>query len=127
MQSISPYVFPGVRVPVADRSNIRHEKPAKPTRQLQRIMAIVCTYYEVDARVVRSPARYRTPTLARQMFTYLTLRHTRITMVQIGNFLGMRDHTTVVHSRKTIENALAYNEDIQRDLLLLQAQLRNIF
>lgn len=53
---------------------------------------------------LQSKSRRHTLVLARQLFCYIARRDYRYTFKEIGDVLGYRDHTTVIHSVKMIEN-----------------------
>ena len=67
------------------------------------------------------PTRKREITLPRQIAMYLTREMTGMSLPQIGDVFGGRDHSTVLHSCKTVESNTKSQpgmksivEDIQR-------------
>ena len=55
-----------------------------------------------------SSIRKKPYVLARAVYAYSMYKFTDITLVEIGNQLGNRDHATVIHSIKKIEDMLQY-------------------
>jgi len=55
-----------------------------------------------------SPIRKKPYVLARAVYAYSMYKFTDITLVEIGKHLGNRDHSTVIHSIKKIEDMLQY-------------------
>lgn len=73
-----------------------------------------CCKYDVTFLSLRTNSRKRYRVYARKYVCYYLYNYCGWTMEQIGLFLGNRDHTTVVHALKDIEdNLLAtwHNED----------------
>jgi chromosomal replication initiator protein len=79
------------------------EGPAAP---LERIARRVADHFRVDARQLVSPRRHRSTLLPRQLGMYLARRLTRLSLGEIGQYFGGRDHTTVLHACRKIDRAL---------------------
>ena len=73
------------------------------------IMQTVCEYYGVTLNDLVGPTRKREITVPRQIAIFLTREMTGMSLPQIGSVFGGRDHTTVMHSCKTVEAALNQN------------------
>ena len=85
------------------------------------IMKTVSDYYGVTLVDLTGPTRKREITLPRQIAMYLTREMTGMSLPQIGDVFGGRDHSTVLHSCKTVESNTKSQpgmksivEDIQR-------------
>ncbi len=84
------------------------------------IMKTVSDYYGLSMGELTGPTRRREITVPRQIAMYLTREMTGMSLPQIGAVFGGRDHTTVIHSCKTVETGMKTNagmksavEDIQ--------------
>ena len=77
------------------------------------IMQTVCDYYGLTLDDMTGPTRKREITVPRQIAMYLTREMTGMSLPQIGNVFGGRDHTTVLHSCKTVEANMTANTDIR--------------
>lgn len=53
---------------------------------------------------MRSSSRKRSHVTARHGAFYLLVKHTNYTLVDIGKFFGGRDHSTVIHGVKKVED-----------------------
>lgn len=73
------------------------------------IMQTVSDYYSVTLNDLVGPTRKREITVPRQIAIYLTREMTGMSLPQIGSVFGGRDHTTVMHSCKTVEASLNQN------------------
>lgn len=81
------------------------------------IIKSVCEYYNVKSTQLKGPRRDAGLVRARQVAMYLLKEQLRLTQVEIGNLLGGRDHTTIMHGvdkiRGLVENKDMINEDIK--------------
>ena len=77
------------------------------------IMQTVSDYYGLSMEDMTGPTRKREITVPRQIAMYLTREMTGMSLPQIGNVFGGRDHTTVLHSCKTVEANMTANTDIK--------------
>jgi chromosomal replication initiator protein len=98
-------------------------KPKKVTAQL--IMDTVCEYYSVSYNELVGATRKREITVPRQIAIYLTRELTGMSLPQIGNEFGGRDHTTVMHSCKLVEAAVRENGGTKDIVDQLKRQIRN--
>jgi len=69
-------------------------------RPLHAIAMEVCDKYEVTMEQLLCPRRHRFIVLARQEFCYRAKNEARASFPMIGQFLGGRDHTTIIESVK---------------------------
>ena len=77
------------------------------------IMQTVCDYYGLTTEDITGPTRKREITVPRQIAMFLTREMTGMSLPQIGGVFGGRDHTTVLHSCKTVEANMKSNTDIK--------------
>lgn len=81
------------------------------------IIKSVCDYYNVKSTQLKGPRRDAGLVRARQVAMYLLKEQLRLTQVEIGNLLGGRDHTTIMHGvdkiRILVENKDIISEDIK--------------
>lgn len=85
------------------------------------IMETVTEYYGVSIKAIKSKNRSRKNVLARHVAIYLMRQNTKLTLNQIGEILGDRDHTTVIHAVKMINNYIThpYDDTIKKDVFNL--------
>lgn len=62
---------------------------------------------------------------ARQLSIYLAQKHIKMTHSKIGALIGNRDHATVIHSIKTIENRLQHDKELQTTLKRIEDKLNS--
>ena len=70
------------------------------------ILEKVCNHYKVSQQNVFSKSRKRDYVLVRQVSMYLAQKYTKMPASRIGQLIGGRDHSTVIHSCSTVEQRL---------------------
>lgn len=70
------------------------------------ILEKVCSHYGVAQQQVFSKSRKRDYVLVRQVSMYLAQKFTKMPASRIGQLIGGRDHSTVLHSCNTVERRL---------------------
>ncbi len=80
------------------------------------IMQNVSDYFGLTIGDLTGPTRRRDVTVPRQIAMYLTREMTGMSLPQIGAVFGGRDHTTVLHSCKTVEANLKNNPSFEHVL-----------
>ena len=73
------------------------------------IMRTVSDYYGLSIDDLTGSTRRREITVPRQIAVYLTRELTGMSLPQIGSAFGGRDHTTILHSCKTVEASIQDN------------------
>ncbi len=76
----------------------------------------VCNYYSVKETQLKSPKRDAFLVRPRQVAMFLLKKELNLTFVEIGNLLGGRDHTTIMHGVEKVDNMLK-NSLISEDIL----------
>lgn len=78
---------------------------SRPT--VERIAQKVGDHFHVEPRRLRSEQRGRHVLVPRQVGMYLARQLTGLSLAQIGDYFGGRDHTTVLHACRKVERALS--------------------
>ncbi len=98
---------------------------AKPTRpvSIKDIVKTVTSFYNIEERFIYEKTRRKEVVKPRQILMYILREDYSISYPLIGQKLGGRDHTTVIHSCEKVKN------DIKTDPILLQEieQIRALF
>ncbi len=89
------------------------------------IMNTVSDYYGLSMADLTGPTRKREITIPRQIAMYLTREMTGMSLPQIGSVFGGRDHTTVMHSCKTVEANMKANASMKSVVEDVQQLIRN--
>ena len=90
---------------------------------MDEIMKKICHYYNVRMSDLLSPRRSRNIARPRQMAMYLSKNMTSRSYPEIGKQFGNRDHTTVMHAVKKIEELKSQDSQVSDDAELLRRML----
>ena len=88
----------------------------RPPLSFKQILAVVARYFSLTQAALRSPARRKSLVYARGIAVHLARSLTDLSYSQIGQSLGRRDHTTIMHANQSIEKQLATDAATQQDL-----------
>jgi len=80
-------------------------------------------YFQVEPRQLRTRDRSRNVLWPRQVGMYLARSLTALSLEQIGAYFGGRDHTTVLHACRKVEELLNQNEAASGVVRQLHAEL----
>ena len=89
------------------------------------IQKVVCDYFSMPLDLINSKTRKREIVQARQLAMFFSKKHTKSSLATIGLHCGNKDHATVLHACRTVNNLLetdkqfrVYVEDIDKKLKL---------
>ncbi len=91
------------------------ERPRKNVNMNQ-ILNAVCTYYSIKSSEIKGKRRNKELVFPRQIAMYLIKEMTNTPFMSIGDFLGGRDHTTVMHGVEKIENEIGIKMKLRQDI-----------
>jgi len=80
------------------------------------IQTIVCKFFKISKNEMLSSRRSRYLVRPRQTAIYLTKMLTSKSLPEIGRSFSNRDHTTVIHSVKTIENLRKEDKELNLNI-----------
>ena len=81
------------------------------------ILKAVCTYYAVKTQDVKGKRRTKEIVVPRQVAMYLIKEVTDMPFMSIGDFLGGRDHTTIMYGVEKIEGEIAHTGKVAQDVV----------
>lgn len=92
---------------------------------IDKIQKRVADYFNIRLQDMTSKRRPANIAFPRQIAMYLSRMLTSKSLQEIGATFGGRDHGTVIHACKTVENMMEQDESVQRSVEYLQKQLAN--
>ena len=107
-----------IKIILKDLLNINETKIT-----IDNIQTLVCKYFKISKNEMLSSRRSRYLVRPRQVAIYLSKILTTKSLPEIGREFSNRDHTTVIHSVKTIEKLKNENTEISNGLNYLKNQL----
>ena len=88
------------------------------------IQKVVCDYFDIPVEIMKSKTRKREIVQARQLAMYFSKQLTKSSLAHIGKHCGNKDHATVLHACKTVNNLAdtdkrfkGYISDIEKRLI----------
>ena len=87
------------------------------------ITVVVAHFYKLDEEVLIGRVRTKDVAFARQMAMYLAREETDASLPQIGEALGGRDHTTVMHGWEKIASRIEQDDQLRREMLAIREEL----
>ncbi len=115
-----------ITVPLAERTlaDLVRQRDARRVR-IEDILKIVSRHYKVPRNELLSSRRSRDVVRPRQIAMYLAKALTSRSLPEIGRRFGGRDHTTVLHSVRKIEQMIKDDLDLAQEVELLKRMLED--
>ena len=89
------------------------------------IQKIVCDYFQLPIELMKSKTRKREVVQARQIAMYFSKKLTKSSLASIGAHSGGKDHATVLHACRTVNNLIetdkkfkGYVDDLNKKLTI---------
>ncbi len=89
-------------------------KNTKKEVSIDYIQKVISKYFEMDVTTLQSKTRKRHIVQARQLAMYFSKRMTKASLASIGSQIGNRDHATVLHACKTVDNMLETDKQFRK-------------
>lgn len=94
-------------------------------RQLtpEHVLEAVMRYYQVTPTDLRGPGRRRDLVIPRQVAMFLMRAETGSSLVEIGQRLGGRDHSTVLHGIEKVERQIENDQRLRSEIIAVKELL----
>ena len=115
-----------INVELAKRILIDFIKEKEKRITLERIINAVSEFYNIDSKEIKGDKRSKSVAQARQIAIYLARNLTNLSLKEIGNDFGKRDHSTILHSFNKIENLTRKNKRIKGDIETIKSKLTEV-
>ncbi len=89
----------------------------------QRVVSAVARHYNLSEEELIGRSRRQAVSRPRQLAMYLIREETGTSLPQIGELLGGRDHTTILHGCAKIAGQIETDEQLRRDWLAIKGVL----
>ena len=90
---------------------------------VEHIQNLVAAHYNLNIQEMLSPRRSRSLARPRQIAMYLSKQHTTNSLPEIGRKFSNRDHTTVIHAVKKIDDLIKKDNEIKQSVLEIKKKL----
>jgi chromosomal replication initiator protein len=90
---------------------------------IEYIQKVVCDYFDLPIELMKSKTRKREVVQARQIAMYFSKKMTKSSLANIGMHCGGKDHATVLHACRTVNNLADTDKTFRRYLDDLEKKL----
>ncbi len=102
---------------------IRDNVNSQNTVRVEDVVETVANFYNIDSAKIHEKTRKRKIVKPRQIIMFLLREDYNFAYPAIGEKIGDRDHTTVIHSYKKIKEQLDTDSDLAQDIHQIRALL----
>ena len=89
-------------------------KNTKKEVSIDYIQKVVSDYFQMDVETLQSKTRKRHIVQARQLAMFFAKKYTKASLASIGSQIGKRDHATVLHACKTVDNLSSTDKQFKK-------------
>lgn len=83
---------------------------------------VVKEFYNLDDNDLTCKDRHRHKVIGRQLSMYIMNKHTNLALKAIGNEFGGRDHSTVIHGVRTINDLMETDKVFVREFNIIYGE-----
>jgi len=93
------------------------------TITVENIQKAVSEYFQIKLTDLKSQKKLKTISIPRQIAIFLTRKYTQLSLNDIGNRFGGKDHSTVIHSINKIKKLIENDNDIKKHINNIEKML----
>lgn len=113
-----------INITLAERVVSRIVNVTEHKISIESIEKLVCDYYRLDPKDIHTKSRRREVVQARQIAMYLSRKYTKNSLSMIGQYIGKRDHATVLYACNAVSDLLKYDKNFRQSLESIESSLR---
>jgi len=114
-----------VDLDLAEKIVANYVKKTKREVSIDEIQRVVSDYFDMDVQTLQSKTRKRDIVQARQIAMFFAKKLTKNSLASIGKNIGQRDHATVLHACKTVQNLGSTDKQFKRFIEDLELKLQS--
>ncbi len=103
---------------------IKNSTRPRKTLAVSDVVEKIARYYEIDPASIYEKTRRKEIVKPRQLIMYILREDFQVSYPAIGQKLGGRDHTTVIHSCEKIKNDLKNSTDLEEEIAQIRLLLK---
>lgn len=110
-----------------DLARMMVEKLVNTSRKeitIEFIQKVVCEYYKIPVDQMQGKTRKREIVQARQISMYFSKNLTKSSLASIGSCIGGKDHATVLHACKTVNNLIDTDKQFRSQINEIEKKLK---
>lgn len=106
------------------RQIIKNSTRPRKTLAVSDVVDKVARYFDIDPSSIYEKTRRKEVVRPRQLIMYILREDFAVSYPAIGQKLGGRDHTTVIHSCEKIRNEVKANSDLEEEITQIRMLLK---
>jgi len=126
LNAYSTLVNQPITIELAQSVLSEQRKEQEQSIQLQDIVTLVASELNIKPSEIRSKSRSRRTVLARRIVIYLARTLTPNSMPALAQFFGMRDHSTVSHAMRRIQEQIQKDPEFKLFIASLQHKIKRL-
>ena len=103
---------------------IKNSTRPRKTLAVSDVVDKIARYYDIDPSSIYEKTRRKEVVKPRQLIMYILREDFQVSYPAIGQKLGGRDHTTVIHSCEKIKNDVKGNPDLEEEITQVRMLLK---
>lgn len=96
---------------------------SSPSLTIEQICKTVSLYFKIPLPDLKSKSRNGEISKARHVAMFLIKKHLQLTLVEIADYFGGRDHSSVIHAINKIKNSSECDGQLSRDISSIESNL----
>jgi chromosomal replication initiator protein len=100
-------------------------KPKEELISIDSIQKIVSTFFNIKMSDLKVKRKYKGYVIPRQIAMYLSRKLTSASLLEIGDKFGGKDHSTVLHSIKKVEERMLKEPSFKEMIENLQSRIKS--
>lgn len=113
-----------IDVTLAEKVISRIVKINKKVNTVEKIRDTVCEYFSLSVDAISTKSRKREVVQARQIAMYLSKQLTKSSLASIGTTIGQRDHATVLHACKIVNDLMDCDKNFRISVKEIEEKLK---
>ena len=122
MKTTGQPITPEMASAILGQNSETNNVPRRVVRPKE-VLSAVANHYDLKIADLTGPRRPKTIAEARQISMYLLKSDLNLPYVEIGRFLGNRDHTTIMYGVGKITHNLSTSEELRVDIAGIKQKL----
>ena len=114
-----------IDITLAEKVISRIVNITKKVNTVEKIRDVVCEYFSLSVDAISTKSRKREVVQARQIAMYLSKQLTKNSLSSIGNTIGQRDHATVLHACKIVNDLMDCDKSFRTSVREIEEKLKS--
>ena len=87
------------------------------------IVSAIAKYYHIKTSILTGKSRKKPIATARHIAAYFLRRELQLPLQRVGQILGNRDHTTIMHAEEKIDRLFSTNQQIRHEIIAIRKKI----